>query len=100
MLGYGVNAYFNIIMYLGIMFFMVTLFSIPMFVIYSGNSVNMLPGFLNKFSLGNLGGSDITKSNLVLSKNATLECRKGLVMINDVNYLWGDKFYEFGLINK
>ena len=62
MLGYGVNAYFNILKYLGIMFFMISLFSIPIFVIYSGNSVNMLTG-LNKLSLGNLGGSDIIKSN-------------------------------------
>jgi hypothetical protein len=62
MLGYGVNAYFNIIKYLGIMFFMITLFSIPIYVIYSSNAVNMLSG-LNKFSLGNLGGSDIFASN-------------------------------------
>ena len=40
MLGYGVNAYFNIIKYLGIMFFMITLFSIPIYTIYLGNTVD------------------------------------------------------------
>jgi len=60
----------------------------------------MLTGTLNKFSLGNLGGSDIIKSNHKLSKNATLECRAGLIMLNDSNYLWDEKFYDYGLINK
>ena len=40
MLGYGVNAYFNILKYLGIMFFMITLFSIPIYTIYLGNTVD------------------------------------------------------------
>ena len=101
MLGYGVNAYFNILKYLGIMFFMISLFSIPIYTIYSGNSVNMLSGALNKLSLGNLGGADIIKSNHVLKKNVTLECKKGLIMINDTNYLSEDKlFYDFGLVSK
>jgi len=100
MLGYGVNAYFNILKYLGYMFFMVTLFSSPIYVIYSCNTVNMLTGSINKFSLGNLGGSDIIKSNRMLSKNATLECRNNLVMVNDSTYLWDEKFYDYGLINK
>ena len=81
------------------MFFMVTLFSIPIYAIYSGNTVNMLSG-LDKLSLGNLGGSDIIKSNFQVSKIKTLGCRKGLVMLNDSNYLNGDKFYDFGLVNK
>jgi hypothetical protein len=101
MLGYGVNAYFNILKYLGVMFFMITLFSIPIYSIYFHNTSNTLSGLLNKCSLGNLGGADIAKSNHIASKNVTLECKKGLVMINDTNYLWEAKeFYEFGLVNK
>jgi hypothetical protein len=101
MLGYGVNAYFNILKYLGIMFFMISLFSIPIYSIYFGNSVSMLSGALNKLSLGNLGGADIIKSNHVIKKNVTLECKKGLIMINDPNYLSEDElFFDFGLVSK
>jgi hypothetical protein len=101
MLGYGVNAYFNILKYLGIMFFMISLFSIPIYTIYSSTEVNMLSGALNKLSLGNLGGADIIKSNHVIKKNVTLECKQGLIMINDTNYLSEDKlFYDFGLVSK
>ena len=80
---------------------MISLFSIPIYTIYSGNTVNMLSGALNKLSLGNLGGADIIKSNHVIKKNVTLECKKGLIMINDPNYLSEDKlFYDFGLVSK
>lgn len=36
-LGYGVNAYFNIMLNLSKMFAMITLFCIPLYAVYSGN---------------------------------------------------------------
>jgi hypothetical protein len=36
-LGYGVNAYFNVMLNLSKMFAMITLFCIPLYMVYSGN---------------------------------------------------------------
>lgn len=83
------------------MFFMISLFSIPIYMIYYCNSVNTLHGTLNKLSLGNLGGSDLVFSNHLVSKNLSLECSHGLIMMNDSNYLNDDLlFYDYGLISK
>lgn len=38
-LGYGVNAYFNTMLNLAKMFAMITLFVIPLYMVYSGNNV-------------------------------------------------------------
>jgi len=38
-LGYGVNAYFNTMLNLSKMFAMITLFVIPLYMVYSGNNV-------------------------------------------------------------
>ena len=42
MLGYGVNAYFNVLYFLSCMFICITIFSLPLYSIYRANSVNML----------------------------------------------------------
>jgi len=38
-LGYGVNAYFNVMLNLSKMFGMITLFVIPLYMVYSENNV-------------------------------------------------------------
>jgi hypothetical protein len=62
-LGYGVNAYFEIIDSLFRMMFVVTLAFLPVMSIYSSNTLNALAdrpkAFLNIWSLGNYGGSSV-----------------------------------------
>lgn len=60
-LGYGVNSYFSTMMHLVKMFSMITIFLIPIFMVYKNNETRFLEGqpqyVLNQFSLGNLGGA-------------------------------------------
>jgi hypothetical protein len=62
-LGYGINAYFEIISSLFWMMFLVTLAFFPIMSVYSSNPVNALASrpkaFLNMWSLGNLGASTV-----------------------------------------
>ena len=65
MLGYGVNAYFEIISNLTILFVVISMFSIPLMYIYStGNRYN---GFdlqpILQFFSGNIGGSTVFCKN-------------------------------------
>ena len=63
LLGYGVNAYFDILYYLCCCFVFVTIFSLPIYSLYSnekGFSDEGISRFLSRFSLGNLGGSSVT----------------------------------------
>lgn len=64
LLGYGINAFFDIIYALMWMFMSITLFLLPVYILYSTNPTKglqkMEPGWkygMNKFSLGNLGGA-------------------------------------------
>ena len=73
-LGYGVNAYFDIMLSLVYLCLTITLFCLPMFYLYSNNNQNALAesttllGFA-KFTLGNMGGSDVVCSNKKLMAN-------------------------------
>lgn len=62
-LGYGINAYFDLMQLLVYMFLMITIFCIPIYFIYSNTLVQFLHYdsnyFLNRFSLGNMGGSTV-----------------------------------------
>jgi len=61
MLGYGINAYFDILMSLFLGMSMISLFILPLLHGYSSNSVLGLKHeakyVLNQFSLGNMGGA-------------------------------------------
>lgn len=63
LLGYGVNAYFASMLHMAKMFGMITLFCIPVYMIYSQNEAKTFEGgaayALNKFTLGNLGGASV-----------------------------------------
>jgi hypothetical protein len=66
MLGYGVNAYFDIMLSIFYMFVFISLVCIPIFYCYSQNDAQGMAelqnGFaltLGKFSLGNLGGATV-----------------------------------------
>jgi len=59
--GFGVNSYFDILNYMSIMMVCITIFSIPLFFMYSRER-----GFaheksypISKFFMGNLGGSNM-----------------------------------------
>ncbi len=53
------NAYFDLIRYMGILFFLVFIFSIPSMLIFKsyGAIANLPKGGLTQFSLGNMGNS-------------------------------------------
>ena len=56
LLGYGINAYFDILSYLMKVFFVISVFVIPFMYIYGHNKFNFYEdkSFLSKYSLGNL----------------------------------------------
>tara|TARA_B110000285_G_scaffold234796_1_gene313066 strand:+ start:251 stop:718 length:468 start_codon:yes stop_codon:yes gene_type:complete len=63
-LGYGANAYFEIIESLFNMALFITIVMIPVMIVYSNNKINglkFLPHYsLNKLSLGNYGASTVS----------------------------------------
>ena len=63
-MGYGANAYFDIIESLFNMALFITVVMIPIMIIYSNNKINGLkdqPNYnLNKMSLGNYGASTVS----------------------------------------
>jgi hypothetical protein len=69
-LGYGVNAYFDILQALAKMFVILTIVSIPLFVIYgSGIAFSDLKSYpISRFMLGNLGANTVSCENNYLQR--------------------------------
>ena len=67
MLGYGINAYFDILRSLFMGMALISIFISPLLYGFSHNSVlglqNHSKYFFNKFSMGNLGGAQVTCAN-------------------------------------
>jgi hypothetical protein len=81
-LGYGVNAYFQILASLAKMFFWCFLFSIPMLYIYGSGSyyIGQKSFPISRFFIGNFGGSNMMcKSQRIATGRIDLECPKGTV---------------------
>lgn len=57
LLGYGVNAYFNTMIHLTKMFAVITLFALPIMIIYHKGGA--FQGKINKLSMGNLNGATV-----------------------------------------
>ena len=81
-LGYGVNAYFDIMLSIFYMFTFISLVCLPMFHLYSTNDSQGLAaqtGFartMAKYSLGNMGGASVVcqSQRLKNGTNWVLEC--------------------------
>jgi hypothetical protein len=61
-LGYGINAYFDLMLSLIYMFIAITIFSIPMYYAFSKNDIDYFKtsyGIFDEYTLGNLGGSNV-----------------------------------------
>ena len=77
MLGYGVNAYFDIMYSLVFMFLTITIACIPMYYNYANNQskamfsmdIPAFKQFTQQFTLGNLGGADTTCKSKKLGLN-------------------------------
>jgi hypothetical protein len=81
-LGYGVNAYYQILASLAKMFFWVFMFSLPMFYVYgTGTYYYGQKSFpISRFFIGNFGGSNMMcKSQRIATGRIDLECPKGTV---------------------
>lgn len=76
MAGYGVNAYFNVLDNFKIMFMMITLFSLPLFIIYGRHEgfKGWLSYPISRFTMGNLGGSSMMCKHKVLGDKIRLFC--------------------------
>ena len=84
-LGYGVNAYFEIIKSLCWMMFIMTLAFMPIMSIYSSNSINALASrpkaFLNVWTLGNFGASSVVcKRTPIKYGKIDFECPHGTII--------------------
>lgn len=81
-LGYGVNAYYQILASLAKMFFWIFLFSLPLFYVYgSGKYYYGQKSFpISRFFIGNFGGSNMMcKSTRIATGRIELECPRGTV---------------------
>lgn len=61
-MGYGINAYFDLMLSLIYMFTAITIFSIPMYYAFSKNDIGYFKtsySSFDKFTLGNLGGANV-----------------------------------------
>ena len=81
-LGYGINAYFEIIFNLMICMLICSLAFLPTLFVYAHNPVMQLQSqgkyFINMFSLGNMGGSNVVCSTATLRKSAVgIKCPTG-----------------------
>lgn len=83
--GYGVNAYFDILESLSKMFLVISLFTLPVFLIYgtggfySGEGGGLNP--INRFFIGNFGATTMfAKSNRFTARHMEIVCPKGLIL--------------------
>lgn len=89
-LGYGINAYFDMMRELSNMFVAITLFFIPVYMWYKGNPAHALEkdslnpfDRLQSYTLGNMGGAQVVCAQKKLNaQKLTFECPPGL----DVDY--------------
>jgi hypothetical protein len=72
-LGYGINAFFDILLSLCIMFISITIFSLPIYYIYSSIGQKAFSQEItypiSRFLLGNMGGSSIFCHQNLMEKN-------------------------------
>lgn len=95
-LGFGINAYFDMMLQLCEMFFIITMFFIPVFVWYRNNAESALATKelnpikqLKAFSLGNMGGATtVCAQKKVKTNSIHIECPEGLFMDYD-NIIFG-----------
>jgi len=89
-LGYGINAYFDVMFQLCLMFFTISLFFIPVFSWYKYNPQRALASEspnpfrqLQSYTIGNMGGSQVICQQKKLNvKSMTFECPPG----TDIDY--------------
>ena len=91
MLGYGINAYFDILrsLFLGMAF--ISLAISPLLYGYAQNNVKALQHeskyFFNMWSLGNLGGASVTCANFKIKRNmAEINCPAGIIDFDHIQY--------------
>jgi hypothetical protein len=87
LLGYGLNAYFDVLMSAVWMFLVLTVASMPLYYFYSNNGVNELAaqgglsGMVAQFSLGNLGGARaLCEQRRLQTGRLKLTCPAGTVL--------------------
>ena len=86
LLGYGLNAYFDVLVSAMNMFLVLSIASAPLLWYYSNNGVNELAaagglaGALGQFSLGNMGGARaLCEHKRLNSENLVFSCPAGLI---------------------
>ena len=96
MLGYGFNAYFDMLLSFVYMMLTITVFCIPIFMLYKGNSIHELRSSepnpikqLLEFTLGNMGAaSTFCASKQIKAQKFTAECPQGSIIDYD-SLQWG-----------
>lgn len=77
MLGYGVNAYFDMLSSLSYMFIMITIFCLPIFYLYGEHHAfaDYKSFQIARFTMGNMGGSSIFCQQFHMSRGSfTANC--------------------------
>jgi len=95
-LGYGLNAYFDIMTALAGMCLMITLFISPVIMNYAHNEIDGLkddPKYMfNQFTIGNLGGSGVyCNQRRIGVGEMKLDCPNGNILV--------DQYTKFGIMS-
>ena len=88
-LGNTVNIYLKLLKALGVLFTVMTIFCIPLFIMYSSGEVQSAhTSYLSKITLGNLGQTAFScnQQNIRAFESITLKCPYGSIMNNLVEF--------------
>ena len=96
-LGYGINAYFDIIYNLMICMIVCSIAFLPVIFVYADNPIMQLQTqgkyFINMFSLGNMGGSDVVCTTAIILKGSIgIKCPQGTII--------DEKFVTYGVMDQ
>jgi hypothetical protein len=104
-LGFGISAYFDFIKQLIYATLLLTVLAIPALTIYSDYSnFESHPNYwLNKYSLGNMGGASTQCSLIpigVPGGRVDMSCPSGTIDLYAIDSSTGQTLFDIGIINK
>ena len=97
------SSYFSLMLQLLIMMCLISLFSIPLMMVYSSaDALQQTTGYwLSKYSIGNLGGSQVECYQAMyttLGSRIDIQCPAGLIDLKSVAASNGKEVFDAGII--
>ena len=105
LLGYGMNAYFEVVRQLLIMTAWLLIIIVPLMLMFASyDDLKLLPGYsFNQYSLGNMGGTDAFCGISTFHDDGMaipIQCTTGIIDIDAVGEETGKPIFDAGIIPK